>query len=424
VLLELPWASATGTRLPLVDAMFTATSAVCVTGLIVLDTPHAFSPFGHAVILGLIQAGGLGYMTLSTLLASALGRRVTLQERMALKEGLNAYAPGEVLRFARGVLLLTLVFEAVGAVVLTLRWWPEHGFWQGAWLGTFHAVSAFNNAGFSLFSDSLMGYASDATVLLTVSGLVIAGGLGFFTLTELAGYRRGTVPLSTHTRLVLSATAVLLVGATLAIFLLEHRNPATLGSMPAGGAWLAAWFHAVMPRTAGFNAIAVGACAAPTLFVMMILMFIGAAPGGTAGGVKISTFAVTVAALWATVRGELDVVIFRRRIPPETVARAFFICLIAFLAMNVVAGVLLVTERRDLLRTLFESVSAFATVGLSMGEGESPLSLAGHFSRSGQLVLAAMMFAGRIGPLTVAFALAHRLRHSHVRYPEGKVLIG
>lgn len=424
VLLELPWASAQGSRLPLVDALFTATSAVCVTGLIVLDTPAAFSPFGHIVILLLIQAGGLGYMTLSTLLASALGRRVTLQERLTLKEGLNAHAPGEIVRFARSVFAFTLLFELIGAVVLALRWGPEYGLARGTWLALFHAVSAFNNAGFSLFTDNLMGHAGDAVVLLTVSGLVVIGGLGFFTITELAGFRRSRVPLSMHTRLVLTSTAVLLVGGTLVIFLLERGNPATLGGMSAGTAWLSAWFQSAVPRTAGFNSIAIGACTAPTLFVMMVLMFIGAAPGGTGGGVKVSTFGVTVAALWATVRGDADAVLFRRRIPPETVSRAFFICLIAFLAMNVVAGLLLITERRELLPTLFEAVSAFGTVGMSMGEGASPLSLAGHMTRAGQLLLVGLMFAGRIGPLTLAFALAQRHSRSRVRHPEGKVLIG
>jgi trk system potassium uptake protein TrkH len=423
-LLELPWASAQGVRLPFMDALFTSTSAVCVTGLIVLDTPAAFSPLGQVVILLLIQAGGLGYMTLSTLLAAALGRRVTLQERMTLKEGLNAHAPGEILRFARGVFAFTLLFECLGTLVLALRWWPEFGLARGTWLSIFHAVSAFNNAGFSLFTDNLMGHAGDAVVMLTVSGLVVVGGLGFFTITELAGVRRSRVPLSMHTRLVLASTVILLAGGTLAVYGLERGNPATLGGMSAGTAWLSAWFQSAVPRTAGFNSIAIGACTAPTLFVMMVLMFIGAAPGGTGGGVKVSTFAVTVAALWTTVRGDVDAVLFRRRIPPETVARAFFICLIAFLAVNVVAGLLLVTERRDLLPTLFESVSAFATVGLSTGEGASPLSLAGHMSRAGQLLLIGLMFAGRIGPLTLAFALAQRHTRSRVRHPEGKVLIG
>lgn len=424
LLLELPWASADGSRLPLVDALFTATSAVCVTGLIVLDTPVAFSAFGQAVILGLIQAGGLGYMTLSTLLASALGRRVTMQERLTLQEGLNASAPGEVLRFARSVLGLTLAFELAGAALLTARWAPEFGLGRGAWLGLFHAVSAFNNAGFSLFSNNLMGFAGDPWVVLPVSLLVVVGGLGFFTLTELGSLRDTKVPLSMHSRLVIVSTAALLGGATVAIYVLEMRNPATLGAMPAGAAWLAAWFQAVVPRTAGFNSIAIGACTAPTLFLMVLLMFIGAAPGSTAGGVKVSTFGVTVAALWATVRGDADAVLFRRRIPPEIVARAFFICLMAFLTVNVVAGLLLITERRELLPTLFEAVSAFGTVGMSMGEGDSPLSLAGHMTRTGQLLLVGMMFAGRLGPLTLAVALARRRARHRVRHPEGKVLIG
>lgn len=424
LLLSLPIASAGAHRVPLHSALFTATSAVCVTGLIVLDTPKDFSVFGQAVILLLIQAGGLGYMTFSTLIGVALGRRITLQERQTLSEGLNAFVPGEVVRFALSVFRATVVFEVLGALLLTAAWTGTHGLGRAAWLGIFHAVSAFNNAGFSLFSDNLMSAAGQPLVLFTVSVLVILGGVGFFTILEVMSLRRRGVRLSVHSQLVLAATALLLIGGTVAIYGLERHNPLTLGALTTGDAWMAAWFQSVITRTAGFNSIAIGACGSSALFVMVLLMFVGGAPGSTAGGVKVSTIGVMLAALWATARGETDATIFRRRIPPEQVARAFLICLVAFLWVNLMAAVLLASERRQLLPTLFEVVSAFGTVGLSMGEGSSPLSLSGHFSVAGQLLIAVMMFIGRIGPLTLAIAIARRRELSRVRYPEGKVLLG
>ena len=424
LLLALPIASATSGRVPLHSALFTATSAVCVTGLIVLDTQHDLSAFGQVIVLLLIQAGGLGYMTFSTLVGVALGRRITLQERQTLSQGLNAFAPGEVVRFALSVFRVTVVFEIVGALVLTACWAGAHGVRRAAWLGVFHSVSAFNNAGFSLFSDNLVGASDQPLILLTVSALVILGGIGFVTILEVLSLRRRTLRLSLHSQIVLVVSAVLLAAGTLAIFLIERSNPQTLGSLSTGQAWLAAWFQSVVTRTAGFNSIAIGACRPGALFVMILLMFIGAAPGSTGGGVKVSTVSVILAALWATARGEAEATIYRRRIPPDVIARAFLICLTAFLSVNALAAVLLVQERRQLVRVLFEVVSAFGTVGMSTGEGASPLSLSGHFSITGQMLMALMMFAGRLGPLTLLTALARRREPLRVRYPEGKVLIG
>jgi trk system potassium uptake protein len=424
LLLSLPWAAASESRLAWYDALFTATSAVCVTGLIVVDTAADLSLFGQVVVLLLIQAGGLGYMTFSTLVGVALGRRITLQERQTLVEGLNAFSPGEVVRFALGVFRVTVIFEMVGAVMLAAWWAGTHGLARGAWLGVFHAVSAFNNAGFSLFSDNLVGATDEPLVLLTVSLLVILGGIGFFTILEVGSIRRRALRLSLHSQLVIAATAILLVVGTVAIFFLERDNPATLGALPLGQAWMAAWFQSAVTRTAGFNSIAIGACQPSALFVMILLMFIGAAPGSTGGGVKVSTVGVVLAALWATARGESDVVLFKRRLPREQISRAFLICLVAFLAVNALAAMLLSSEGRQLLPTLFEVVSAFGTVGMSTGEGSSPLSLSGHFTVSGRLAISLMMFAGRIGPLTVLMAVARRGESSRIRYPEGKVLIG
>ena len=422
VLLSLPLAATTGALEP-IDALFTAISAVCVTGLIVVDTAGDLSTFGQLVVLALIQAGGLGYMTLTTLVAVAIGRQLSVQERITLQEALNIETMDGLVRFTFAVFKFTLAFELAGAVLLTLAWAGEMGVGRAAYFALFHAVSAFNNAGFALFPDSLMRFRSDWLVNGVVMGLVMAGGVGFVVLSELRRWRRG-VRLSVHAKLVLSMSALLIVGGTLFVFALERDNPATLGGLPAAEAVLAALFQAVTPRTAGFNTLDIGAMAPATLFGLMVLMFIGAAPGGTGGGVKVTTFGITVAALWATVRGADEATIFRRRLQPALVARAFFISLIAFLALNAVAALLLVTEGRSLLATLFETTSAFGTVGLSLGEAGAPVSLAGHFSAAGKLLVAAMMFMGRIGPLTLAVAVAHRRTVVRVRHPDGRFLVG
>jgi trk system potassium uptake protein TrkH len=422
-LLGLPLVTESGTRVPLVDAFFTATSAVCVTGLIVVDTPVVWSTPGEIVVMLLIQMGGLGYMTLSTSLGFLLGRKLSLHEQATLQESLNVDTREGLGRFAFTVLRTTLLIELTATVVLGLWWWPRFGAGQGFYLALFHSVSAFNNAGFSLFRDNLMAFRGDLVVNIVITTLIVLGGLGFFALKEVAVQRRPK-RFTMHTRLVLAVTGLLIVGGALCLLILEWSNPATLGPLPFGEKVLAAYFQAISPRTAGFNTIEIGGMTVPALFLTMALMFIGAAPGGTGGGVKVSTLALTVLALWATVRGEREPVVFGRRIASETVARAFFICLIAFLALNIVAALILVAERRDLLPTLFETTSAFGTVGLSMGQKGSVLSLAGHMSSVGKLLLVAMMFMGRVGPLTLAIALAARRERARVRYPEGRVLIG
>ena len=425
VLLSLPMAEAPGRHVSVLDAFFTAVSAVCVTGLITVETPVDLSIFGQIVVMLLIQAGGLGYMTLSTVFAAALGRSVTLQERLTLHEALNAHDMEGLVRFAGTVLKLTLAFELTGAAVLTFWWSSTLGLGTAAWYGLFHSVSAFNNAGFALWSDSLISWRGDWVVNLVITALVIAGGLGFFVWAELLRGRTLRVKLSVHTRLVLLTTVVLLGGGTAALLALEWNNTATLATLPLGEKVMAAWFQSVTTRTAGFNTIDIGAMTAPSLFVMMSMMFIGASPGGTGGGVKTSTFWITLAALWATVRGRDDTVIFKRRLNPELVAKAFFVSLIAFVTMNSVAWLLLLTEGRGLLPTLFEATSAFATVGLSMGENGSAMSLSSFFTPEGKLLVMAMMFIGRLGPLTLAIAVARRSSApARLQYPEGKILVG
>ena len=416
-------AAAPGRPLSFVNALFTSTSAVCVTGLIVVDPAKELSRFGQVVVMLLIQAGGLGYMTISTLVAVALGRRVTVQERLTLQEALNIHTREGLLRFTGTVFKMTLALELVGALILAIRWAAELGPAQAAFSGLFHAVSAFNNAGFSLFSDNLVGYRGDLTVNLVITTLIICGGLGFLVLSEL-GRIRQRMALSVHTKFVLVITAVLLVGGTIGFFALECRNPRSLGSLGAGEALLASYFQSVTPRTAGFNTLDIGALSSPTLFLLIALMFIGASPGGTGGGVKTTTFGVTMIALWATVRGKGDPVLFRHRLAPDLVARAFFITLTAFLVLNLISWLVLLVEGRDLMATVFETTSAFGTVGLSVGQKGSLLSLSGHFSNSGKLLIALMMYLGRVGPLTLAVALAKGRPPARLRYSEAKVLVG
>ncbi|MEZ5291260.1 MAG: TrkH family potassium uptake protein [Vicinamibacterales bacterium] len=425
LLLSLPVSAAEGSHLSLLDAAFTAVSAVCVTGLIVVDTARDLSVFGQVVVLVLIQIGGLGYMTLSTVLISALGRTVSLQERLTLQEALNAHDMEGLVRLAATVLRLTLVFELTGALVLAAWWWSSLGAGPAVWFGLFHAVSAFNNAGFALWSDNLMRWQGDLVVNLVVTTLVVSGGLGFFVWSELLQRKALGLRLSIHTRLVLRATLMLIVFGTVAFLALEWSNPRTLAGLPLGQKVLASYFQSVTTRTAGFNTVDIGALTVPTVFVVTVLMFIGASPGGTGGGVKTSTFSITLAALWATVRGEDDTVIFKRRLAPELVAKAFFVSLIAFVAVNTVVWVLLLTEGRDLMPSLFETTSAFGTVGLSMGQAGSAVSLSAFFSPAGKILIMLMMFVGRLGPLTLAIAVArHGSSKPKLRYPEGKVLVG
>jgi len=425
VLLSLPASAATGQALSPLNAFFTSTSAVCVTGLTVLDTPVDLSLFGQAVLLLLIQAGGLGYMTVSSVIMVAFGRRVSMHERATLADALNVTSMEDLLRFAGTVAKLTFAIEGIGAAVLGARFALDVGWAKGLWLGLFHSVSAFNNAGFALFSDNLMPYRGDVIVNLAVTTLIVAGGLGFFVLSGVLRLRpRTAVRVSLQTKLVLVSTGVLIAAGTVAVLGLEWTNPKTLGPLGAGEKVLAAYFQAVTTRTAGFNTIGIGDMTEPALFLMVLLMFIGASPGGTGGGVKTTTFGVIVASMVATVRGHRDTVIFRRRIPAEVVSRAFAVSAIAFLGLVGVTGFLLLAEHRSLLPTMFETTSAFGTVGLSMGEPGSVLSLVGLFGPAGKLLVMFMMFMGRVGPLTLAVALAGSASPDGLRYPEGRVSIG
>lgn len=421
-LLTLPITSATGEGLAPVDALFTATSAVCVTGLVVVDTGTHFSSIGKGIILVLIQVGGLGFMTFSTLFALLMGRKITFRERLLLQEAMNKVSPDGVVRLVKYVTVVTLVLEGAGALLLFLYWLPRFGWPKSLYYGVFHAVSAFNNAGFDLMGQefgpfsSLTAFTEDAAVTVIVSLLVILGGLGFAVIADL--YRQPLHSRYTlHTRMVLTTTAILIAAATVLFFLLERSNPSTLQPLSFQGKVLGSYFQAMTPRTAGFNTIDIADLRPVTQFLEIVLMFIGASPGSTGGGIKTTTFAALVLAVGAVLSGNEDISIRDRRLPGFIVAKAMAIAVLAMALVVTVTMILSITEKADFLTVLFESTSAFGTVGLSMG-------LTPSLSPAGKIVISFTMFSGRLGPVTLALALAQRRRRATLHFPEEKILVG
>jgi len=406
-----------------IDALFTSTSAVCVTGLIVKDTPNDFTLFGQIVIMLLIQIGGLGYMTSATIIFLILGKKIGITERLTIKEGLNIESLEGIVRFTKGVLLFTLIFELSGALLLTARFWMDHPFKDAFLYGLFHSVSAFNNAGFSLFSDNLIRYRGDIIVNFTITTLIITGGIGFIVVRDIYKYKRKDVHgLSLHTKIVLSTTAVLIIGGAVSIYLLEATNPKTFTGMTLQEKLLVSYFSSVTPRTAGFNTVDYSLFRTETLFLTIVLMFIGASPGSTGGGVKTSTFAIIIASLYATIRGLRDAVLFKRRVPSDTVSKSFLLITLAAIFCTLSTHFIITTQSTQYLSGMFEVTSAFGTVGLSVGDG-GVRSLSALFTPIGKLAISFTMFIGRLGPLTLAIAVTRRAQE-RFRYPEGRVIIG
>ncbi|MGQ9778516.1 MAG: TrkH family potassium uptake protein [Bacillota bacterium] len=422
VLLTLPIASNSGKSLRFLDALFTATSAVCVTGLVVVDTATQYSRFGQLVILCLLQVGGLGFMTMSTLIAFLLGKRISLRERLVMQEALNQFSPAGLVRLTRNILLTTLIVEGTGAAILSCRFAFDYPLGRSIYMGIFHAVSAFCNAGFDVMGDlagpfsSFTSYVSDPVVSLTVCGLIVTGGIGFPVIQELYRYRQ-TRRLSLHAKLVLKITTALIIIGAAAIFLFEYSNPATMGRLGWGGKILGAIFQSITPRTAGFNTLDIGAMRLGTLFLLIMLMFIGASPSSTGGGIKTTTFGVLLATVIATIRGYDEVEIGKRSLPKDLIFKALTIAVLALALVITVTLILTFTEKATFIQILFEVTSAFGTVGLSTGITPQLTDLA-------RVLIILTMFIGRLGPLTVAVALAQRTRPGRVEYIEDRVMIG
>lgn len=417
VLLTMPIASVTGERLSFVDALFTATSAVCVTGLVVVDTGKYFSLFGQMVIIGLIQAGGLGIMTMATLMALIMRKKIQLRERLIMQEALNQLTISGVVRLTQYIIKTTLLIEFIGGTILAIRWYQDYGP-KAIYYGYWHAISSFCNAGFDLFGEfrSLTMYVDDITVNLTISSLIILGGIGFAVISDVIT-NRSFRKLTLHTKIVLTTSLFLIAFGTLVILALELNNPATIGDLSWKAKILGSYFQSVTPRTAGYNTLDIGSLRDATIFFMIVLMFIGASPASTGGGIKTSTASVVVAAIWTHVSGKNDAELFGRRISSNIVYKAFSMVFISTALVIFVTMMMSITENVDFLKLLFEVVSAFGTVGLTTG-------ITPHLTVSGKLWLIITMFAGRVGPVTLALALALRKRKGVVQYPEGKVIIG
>ncbi|MCM3791617.1 TrkH family potassium uptake protein [Domibacillus indicus] len=419
LLLTLPIATEDGKGLSFLNALFTSTSATCVTGLVVVDTGDTFTMFGELVILSLIQIGGLGFMTFATFLFVLLGKRISLKERLLLQEALNNLSIEGVVRLVKRVLLFTAVIEIVGGTILSIRFAFGMPIGKAIYFGFFHAISNFNNAGFDLMGEfrSLTPYVDDPVVVLTVCLLITLGGIGFIVMSELYEYSN-TRCLSMHTKVVLVTSLILTLGAAILIFAFEYENSKTIGSLSNTGKVLGSLYQAVTPRTAGSNTLPIAELTQPTLFLTILLMFIGGSSGSTAGGIKVTTLAVLMAAVWSQVKGKEDVVLFKHRIVAETIFKALTLTLVGMFIVITLTMLLSITEKGfDFIFYLFEAASAFGTVGLSMG-------LTPELSPIGRVLIILTMFAGRLGPLTIAFALAMRRKPDPFRRPKGKIMIG
>jgi trk system potassium uptake protein TrkH len=414
-----PMASKAGEPTPLVDAFFTATSAVCVTGLVVVDTGTYWSVFGQLVILFLIQVGGLGFMTMATLIMLLLGKRITLRERLVIQEALNQVSLQGLVKLTRYIIFITLFIEGVAAFFLALRFARTMDIATAIYKGIFHSISAFCNAGFDIMGDynSLTGYTEDIVVNIVVIIAIILGGLGFSVLADLIQHKKFK-KFSLHTKMVLTISAVLIILGFLVFFVLEYNNPETIGNLSFKGKVMGAFFHSVTARTAGFNTIPTDNLTKASKFFNIVLMFIGGSPGSTAGGIKTVTFGVLVVAVVSIIKGKEEPEIFKRRIPNEIVYRALAVGSVALFLVVFVTMVLSITEPNiSFMDVFFESTSAFGTVGLSMG-------ITPGLSKISRIVVTMTMFAGRVGPLTFALAMAQKQRKSLYKHPEEKVMVG
>lgn len=421
LLLTLPVASATGVRVSWFDALFTATSAVCVTGLVVVDTGTAYSIFGQVVLMILIQLGGLGFMTFAMLIFALMGRQITLRERMIMRDSMNEDGTGGMVKLVQWVAVSAFTVELVGAALFSIRFIPEYGLGKGLFYSVFHSISAFCNAGFDLFGEyrSLTGFRGDALMNFTAMGLIIVGGLGFGVLADIRK-RRGFAKLRLHTKLVLVSYGFLLAFGFVMVLLLEWNNPETLGNLGFFEKLQAALFQSVTLRTAGFNTIDQQALRDCTKFIGSGLMLVGAAPASTGGGIKVTTLAIAVLTVRMIARGESSIVVFRRRVDRNLIQRTMAILLIAvFIVLVDVCALMILQPGEEFLDLLYECASAMGTVGIS-AIGSSKL------VPVSRILIILTMFAGRIGPMSMALLLAHKQAGNKelVRYPEERIMIG
>jgi len=423
VFLWLPLA-ATGRQLPFIDALFTATSGVCVTGLTVVDIGKDLSSFGQVATLVLFQIGGLGIITFSVLLFSIMGRGISFRDQEIIQFAFLHTPRRDFLKLIRTIFVFTISIESVGALLLFIRFSLEFPVGRALYLAVYHSVSAFNNCGYSLFSTSLMNYRSDLVVNLLIMALIVLGGIGFIVQYEVLAKWRGRVrALSLHTKIVLRVSLLLIGFGALLFFLLEIRN--TLQGRPWSSSLLASLFQSVTARTCGFNTVDIGQLANPTLLVLMVLMFIGASPGSTGGGIKTTSFSLMMLMIWNKIKGQDEVNVFNRTIPREILNRTVAVIIASMLIVFIVVSFLLFANqdtgvaaknsRHNFVLYLFEAISAFGTVGLSLG-------ITAELSAMQKSAVIILMFVGRIGPITLAYAWYSR--KSGLVYAEESVMVG
>ena len=419
LILTLPICTTSGESTNFLDAIFTATSAVCVTGLIVVDTGTYWNMFGQTVIMILIEIGGLGFMSFTTLIAIIFGKKITLRERLILQDAMNTFNIQGLVKMVKYVLLFTVSVQFFGALLFSTQFVPEYGLKTGVFYSIFHSVSAFCNAGFDILGEfsSLTSYNSNAVVILVASALIIIGGLGFTVWNEL--YTTKSIKrISLHAKMVILVTAVLIIGGTILMFVFEHNNPNTMAEMSVVDKIMNSFFASVTPRTAGFNSIPTDGMTTAGKFLTIILMFIGGSPGSTAGGIKTTTIGIVFITVLCVIRGREDSEVFKKRFNKDLVYRAFTLIFIGFILVISVTMLLSYTEKgASFISLLYETVSAFGTAGLTIG-------LTTKLSTIGKILIIFMMYLGRVGPLTVALSLTKKKVNPGIKYPEGKILIG
>ncbi|CDI50465.1 potassium transport protein [Clostridium tetani 12124569] len=419
ILLNLSIATNSGEKTPLIDCFFISTSATCVTGLVTVDTGTHWNYFGKTVIMLLIEIGGLGFMSFGTLVALILGKKITLKERLVMQEAYNFFSTQGVVKMVKYILIFTFSVQLGGALILSTQFIPELGMGKGIYYSIFHSVSAFCNAGFDLIGNysSITGYYNNSVIIVTISLLIIIGGLGFYVWQEIYNFR-GFKKLSLHSKICLSTTSILIVVGAILMFLFEFNNPGTMKNMGFKGKMLSSFFASVSPRTAGFNSISTSDMTTAGKFLTIIFMFIGGSPGSTAGGIKTTTAGLMFMTILCVIKGREDTEIFQRRVPKDNIYKALAIVVIGFLMVTIVTMLLSITDSAHSFENLlYEATSAFGTVGLTLG-------ITTKLSFVGKIIIALTMYAGRVGPLTLALALSNKKASRNIKYPEGKVLVG
>ncbi len=416
LLLNLPIATKTGESIGFINSLFTSASAVCVTGLVVVNTAEYWSLFGQIVIIILIQMGGLGFTTMATIVALLLGKKITLKERLIIKEQLNQETMSGLVKLTRYVIFSTFLIEGIGALLLSTRFIPKFGLNKGIWFSIFHAISAFCNAGFDIIGDSIAPFVGDFIINITIGFLIIIGGLGFTVYIDISR-NKGFKKLSLHSKLVITITAILVIGGMLVFFMTEKNNPDTLLNLTGKERVLASFFQSAITRTAGFYSVDISKLYDTTVFIMIILMYIGGSPGSTAGGIKTTTFGTILFTTIAVIKGDKDVVVFNKRLSQDIINRSLAIASIGLILVISVSVLLTLTEEATFLDLLFETTSAFGTVGLTRG-------VTPNLSDVGKLIITLTMYAGRVGPLTMAFAFAQRQKPVLYRHSEGNIMVG